>query len=146
MGTQNNNFREHSRRKQKKAKLGILGAKVSGSLGLNPLQSNPLKPFSRLQQSRRHARGFLAPRTWGLRQHACALPLSGYRVGVTISYTTTTTWKPFLRLQLCWNQDQKLLYTTPSGWWWWCINSLFRQDIRVPQSLAHAWAPSLQWF
>ena len=33
--------------KQKNTKLGILGgATVSGSLGFDPLQSNPLKPFS----------------------------------------------------------------------------------------------------
>ena len=44
--SQNNNFREHSRRKQTKAILG--GAKVAGSVGFNPLQSKPLKPFSQV--------------------------------------------------------------------------------------------------
>ena len=50
--SQNNNFREHSRRKQKKPKLGILdGAKnVSGGFGFDSLQSNPLKPFSQEQR------------------------------------------------------------------------------------------------
>ena len=44
--SQNDNCREHSRGKQEKAKMGTSGeAKVSGSLGFNPLQSNPLKTF-----------------------------------------------------------------------------------------------------
>ena len=42
--SQNNNFQEHSRRKQHKTKLDISGgATVSGSFGFSHLQSNPLK-------------------------------------------------------------------------------------------------------
>ena len=41
--SQNNNFWEHSRRKQHNSKLGIWGgANVSGSFGFHPLQRNPL--------------------------------------------------------------------------------------------------------
>ena len=43
--SQNNKFREHSGIMENKTKLGISGgAKASGSLGFDPLQSNPLKP------------------------------------------------------------------------------------------------------
>ena len=45
--SQNEDFRKHSRRKQKKAKLGW-NKQVSVSSGFNPLQSNPLKPFSQI--------------------------------------------------------------------------------------------------
>ena len=49
--SQNKDFREMSRRKHTKSKLGILGgAIVSEFLGLNPLQSSPLKPFSQVPE------------------------------------------------------------------------------------------------
>ena len=52
--SQNNTcLREPSKVKQKKPKLGIWGgAKASGSFGVNPLQSNPLQPFSHDRHSR----------------------------------------------------------------------------------------------
>ena len=51
-----NNFWEHSKIVQHKTKLGVLGgAKSSGSFGFNPLQSNPLKPFSQYYNNNKHA-------------------------------------------------------------------------------------------
>ena len=45
--SQNKDFWELSRREHKNTKLGIWGgAKVSGRVGFDPLQRNPLTPFS----------------------------------------------------------------------------------------------------
>ena len=86
---QNNHFLEHSRRTHQKAKLGILGgAPVWGRSGFNPLQSNPLKPFSQARGYNGYT-GMGTNRSLSLVNRTTLLPLGVNLIYYTVSYYTT---------------------------------------------------------